>query len=153
MIRYMTGDLFESGVQALVNPVNCQGVMGAGLAKAFKERFPENFEAYKEVCELNGLEPGGTYTMFDEDADVYIINLSTKNRWREPSRLEWVGEGLEALRDNIVALEITSVALPALGCGLGDLRWSDVKPMIEGKLGDLNGVEVIVYEPGGGKQW
>lgn len=151
MIDYReSGDLFAEDVEALVNPVNCLGVMGKGLALAFRQRFPENFRQYHAFCTLGKMQPGVLFVT-PEDTPAgrrLIINLPTKRDWRDPSHEEDVALGLAALAGLIGEQAIGSVALPALGCGLGGLDWHEcVKPMIETMLGGLDGVHIVVFEP------
>lgn len=151
MIRYVKGNIFDSSCKALVCPVNCKGVMGAGLAKQFKEQYPDMFTAYKKGCNKGWLQPGGVHVWWGdmdriEKGEKYIINLATKDHWKNSSTLEWVKEGLTNLSDCMERYGINSVAIPPLGCGLGGLNWSDVKPLIEAEFKDLD-FDVEVYEP------
>lgn len=150
MIEFITdGDIFESGCEALVNPVNCVGVMGAGLAKEFKKRFPTNFYLYQHACDCNEVKLGKMFITF-RDSEVlprYIINFPTKRDWRHESQLADIDMGLTALVIDINRYEIASVAIPALGCGLGGLFWGTVSPRIRDALSPLTHVQVKVYEP------
>ena len=149
MIRYRDGDIFRSGAEALVNPVNCVGVMGAGLAKQFRERFPENYRVYRDVCRAGDLEPGSVLAVYDctNARRQWIINLPTKRDWRDPSRLDWIASGLDALAAEVRRTEVWSVAVPMIGCGLGGLGWRDVRPMIGAAFAGLPDVDVMVYGP------
>lgn len=148
MIAYKAdGSIFDSGCQVLVNPVNCVGVMGAGLAAEFREKFPENFFAYKRACDNYDLRPGYMHVYHEYIKDVYIVNFPTKNHWRDKSKLGDINVGLENLRRLIGACGFKSIAIPALGCGLGGLQWSDVKVSIMLELNQLENVKVEVYEP------
>lgn len=150
MIRFTQGDIFTSEAAALVNPVNCVGVMGKGLALAFKRRFPAMFRAYAQACKAGLVQPGRVHVWHnDEDSKEprFVINLPTKRHFRSKSRLEDVQAGLEDLARVLVDLEVPSVAVPALGAGLGGLAWDAVRPCIEAALGEVGGVDVIVYEP------
>lgn len=147
MIHFTKGDIFSVDTDALVNPVNCVGVMGKGLALEFKKRFPKNFDAYKKACESNLLVPG-TMLVYETGVDTsprYVINFPTKLHWKNPSRLVYVESGLVSLRDEIRRLCLRSIALPALGCGLGGLDWELVKPSIEIILDDVD-CDVFVFE-------
>lgn len=149
MIEYTQGNLLEADVEAVVNTVNTVGVMGKGIALMFKERFPANFKAYQAACKVGGVEVGQLFvTSVDELAGPrWIINFPTKQHWRNPTQIEWVKEGLTALRTFMVKHDVRSIALPPLGCGNGGLNWPDVRSLIEASLGDLPGTRVIVYEP------
>jgi O-acetyl-ADP-ribose deacetylase (regulator of RNase III) len=149
MIRYTQGNLLEAPVEAVVNTVNTVGVMGKGIALMFKERFPENNKAYEAACRAGEVRVGGMFVTagMELGGPRWIINFPTKENWRNPTKLEWVASGLSALKEEIVKKGIRSLALPPLGCGNGGLEWSLVRPMIEEALGDLDGVEVVVYEP------
>jgi O-acetyl-ADP-ribose deacetylase (regulator of RNase III) len=123
--------------------------MGKGIALMFKEAFPANFRAYEEACERKSVRIG---TMFVTENNTFegprwIINFPTKKHWRQPSKLEWIVEGLKDLRRVIEERQIRSIALPPLGAGNGGLDWADVRPQIQGILGDLKEVEIQVYEP------
>lgn len=149
-IRYTSGDILTADVQALVNTVNCVGVMGRGIALQFKNAFPANFAAYRIACAHREVRPGRMF-MFATDTITnprIIINFPTKRHWRDKSRIEDIAAGLKALAGEIRERKIASIAIPPLGSGLGGLRWSDVRPLIEAALSDLgNGVDVLVYEP------
>lgn len=145
MITYSTGSLFDADVQALVNPVNCVGTMGRGLALQFKTRFPGAFQAYGHACAAAALRPGAIFTF--EEKGKLVFHFPTKRHWRDSSRLVDITAGLSALRSEVVARGVTSLAIPALGCGLGGLAWVDVKPRIEAAFKDLDGVTAVVFPP------
>jgi O-acetyl-ADP-ribose deacetylase (regulator of RNase III) len=151
-ITYKTGDIFKSNCKALVNPVNVEGVMGAGLAKQFKDRFPGNFEIYKRACDRAYFGHNDSVRVlpvpvFAEGID-WIVNLPTKVRWRDRSSVELIELGLVSLSMWLVASEVESIAIPALGCGLGKLNWwLDVKPLIAQHLSELSDrVDIVVFE-------
>jgi O-acetyl-ADP-ribose deacetylase (regulator of RNase III) len=151
MISEVQGDLLGSDAEALVCPVNCAGVMGAGLALKFRHAHPFFHLAYKAACRAGEVRPG---LMFVHELGPaisarFIIGFPTKRHWRDPSRLADVEAGLRALRQVIGDRQVRSVAVPALGCGLGGLDWVQVRPAIIATLGDLTGVQVTVYLPGG----
>lgn len=145
------GDLLKADVEALVNTVNCVGVMGRGIALQFKKAFPENFRAYKAICDRDELTPG---KVFIHDLQRlqnprYIINFPTKRHWRGKSRLEDIEAGLVDLAEEIRELKITSVAVPPLGCGLGGLKWTVVRPLIERTFAAMPEVHVLFFAPRG----
>lgn len=144
MITYVTGDMFSSDRQTLVNAVNTVGVMGKGLALQFKERYPAMYKQYRLKCERDELRIGTLhlYTGYHH----WILNFPTKRHYKSKSRLQDVEIGLARLRDEYVDMRITSLALPALGCGYGGLDWKDVQPLIEHYLGDLP-IPIEVYAP------
>ena len=150
MIRYTQGNLLAAETQALVNTVNTVGVSGKGIALMFKEAFPENFRAYERASKAGDIEPGGLFITERKDmlGPRWIINFATKDHWRRPSRLEWVERGLEALRREIQARGIASIAIPPLGAGNGGLAWADVKPLIARALDEVD-CTIVVYEPTG----
>lgn len=145
MINYTAGNIFEMEVDAIVNPVNCDGIMGKGLALEFRNHFPDNYRKYVKACKKGDIDIGLLFVTFDQREYPYIINFPTKKTWRMKSKVEWVKEGLIDLRWAIVNYEIVSIAIPALGCGLGGLNMEQVKPLIEEHLGDLEGVDITVY--------
>jgi O-acetyl-ADP-ribose deacetylase (regulator of RNase III) len=148
MLRFMSGDLFESKAETLVNTVNCVGIMGKGVALAFKQRYPEMYEKYRLQCDRDEIQLG-ILTLYT-DTKPWIINFPTKHHWRSHSRLKSIEAGLEYLVQHYREWGITSLAMPALGCGHGGLDWRDVRPLIERYLGQLDDVEIEVYEPGSG---
>jgi len=150
MIRFTTGDILAADVEALVNTVNCVGIMGRGIALQFKNAFPDNFEAYVRACKREEVQPGRMF-VFETGMmrPKYIINFPTKRHWRGKSRMEDIETGLIALVDEIKTRQISSIAVPPLGSGLGGLHWPNVRDRIEGALKDLSDVDVIVYEPCG----
>ncbi|MFI7608743.1 macro domain-containing protein [Micromonospora sp. NPDC049366] len=146
-VRDVTGDLFAADVDALVNPVNCVGVMGKGLALQFKQRFPASYAVYRHACGQGEMAPGRVQVVLARKGrHRYVINFPTKRHWREPSRLEDVEAGLQDLADKVRGLRIGSIAVPALGCGLGGLEWSIVRPRIEQVLGATR-ARVLIYGP------
>ena len=152
MIVLKVGDIFEEDVEALVNSVNCVGVMGRGIALQFKNVFPENFKAYAEACKRQEVQPGQmfVYESGKMTNPRYIINFPTKRHWRAKSRMEDIEAGLDALAGEIRARNIRSIAVPPLGSSLGGLNWADVRPRIESTLGELDDLRVLLFEPGGG---
>lgn len=151
MINYKTGDLFNDSAEAIVNTVNCVGVMGRGIALQFKKRYPENFKEYEDKCKLGEITPGRMF-VFETNSFInpkYIINFPTKRHWRGASRIEDIESGLVDLIKAIKKYEINSIAIPPLGSGLGGLEWALVKSKIEAALTDIDDVEINVYEPAG----
>lgn len=151
MIRYTTGDILKAGTEALVNTVNCVGVMGRGIALQFKEMFPANYKAYAAACEREEVQPGRMF-VFDTGELTpprYIVNFPTKRHWRGKSRIEDIESGLAALVELVRARGIRSIAIPPLGSGLGGLDWHEVRPRIERALAAVPDVDVLVFEPNG----
>lgn len=151
MIEYKTGDILTADTEALVNTVNCVGVMGRGIALQFKKAFPRNFKAYAAACEREEVQPGQMYVF--ETGQLtnprFIINFPTKRHWRGKSRMEDIDSGLEALVGEIRDRNIRSLAIPPLGSGLGGLDWSEVRPRIEDAIRGLNDLDVVIFEPKG----
>jgi O-acetyl-ADP-ribose deacetylase (regulator of RNase III) len=151
VIEYTSGDILKDDSEALVNTVNCVGVMGRGIALQFKKAWPENFKAYEAACNRQEVRPG-TVLVFDTGCLTpprYIINFPTKRHWRSKSRMEDIEAGLLALVEEIRARHIRSIALPPLGSGLGGLDWPQVRERIAQALAALPAVQVRVYEPKG----
>lgn len=151
MIEYKTGNLLNEQTDALVNTVNCVGVMGRGIALQFKKKYPENFKEYEVACKQEKVQPG---TMFVHETGTlinprYIINFPSKRHWRGKSRMEDIVSGLRDLVRVVRTYDIKSIALPPIGCGLGGLEWEKVKAQIEQTFADLCEVRVVVYEPQG----
>ena len=150
MIEYKQGNLLEEHTEALVNTVNCVGVMGKGIALQFKQAFPENFKQYKKACDAQEVQPGQMFiSSTGQLFPKYIINFPTKRHWRGKSKIEDVESGLKALTEEVLRLNIQSIAIPPLGCGNGGLNWAEVKPMIANAFIQLPDVRVVIFEPGG----
>lgn len=151
MIEYTSGNILFADVEALVNTVNCVGVMGRGIALQFKKAYPDNFKAYAAACKQDEVQPGRMFTFSTRELanPKYIINFPTKRHWRGKSRMQDIDAGLVDLVDTIRHHNIQSIAIPPLGSGLGGLEWNEVKPRIEAALQALPDVKVMVYEPKG----
>ncbi|HET7460051.1 MAG TPA: macro domain-containing protein [Longimicrobium sp.] len=149
MIRIARGNLLEAPAEALVNAVNCVGVMGKGIALEFKQAFPATFRAYAASCKAGDVSPGRmlVHDLGEGARPRYIIHFPTKRHWRDPSRMDDVVAGLSALVDTVRQREIRSIAIPALGSGLGGLDWNEVRPRIEAAFATLPEVDVHLYEP------
>ena len=148
MIEYKTGNILKDSSEALTNPVNCCGVMGRGLAKQFKQAFPENYAAYNAACARHEVLVGNIF-VYKEVLGPYILNFPTKRHWRGSSKLLYITSGLVALVREIQSRNIQSVAIPALGCGLGGLRWPEVHQQIRQALIPMLRARVVIYKPGG----
>lgn len=151
MIRFIQGDILTADAEALVNTVNCVGFMGRGIAAQFRRAFPDNFDVYKAACDRGEVVPGSVLVVATDQmaGPRFIINFPTKRHWRGKSRLDDIEAGLRALVTEVEQRRIRSIAVPALGCGLGGLAWSDVRPRIERAFAPLADVDVRVYEPSG----
>lgn len=149
MIEYRRDNLLKADVEALVNSVNTVGVMGKGIALQFKREFPENFKAYERACKKGEVKTGKMFTVpvGKLTNPRYIINFPTKEHWRGKSRIEYVKDGLEDLIREIKRLDIGSIAIPPLGCGVGGLDWSEVRPLIEAALSRVPQTQAFIYDP------
>lgn len=150
MIKETKGNLLEAETEAIVNAVNCVGVMGKGLALQFRKRFSEDyFKDYKRACQTGDLQIGKVqiYSLKSETSPKYIMNFPTKEHWREQSKIEYIKSGLESLKAEIEKREIKSIALPAIGCGLGGLDWNDVRLLIINTFGDSSNVKLLLFVP------
>lgn len=151
MIQISKGNLLKADAEALVNTVNCVGVMGKGIALQFKQGFPENFREYEMACKKGEIQLGqmhvfATGLLFNPK---YIINFPTKKHWRTKSRIKDLEAGLDSLVDVVARLGIRSIAVPPLGCGNGGLNWLDVEPLIRRKLEGISELDVLLFAPRG----
>lgn len=149
MIEFVDGDFFEFDADVRVNTVNCVGVMGAGVALAFKNRYPEMFKEYAKLCKEKKIKPGKPSVWKEGDMfskGLEIINFPTKDHWRNPSEYEYVESGLVWLASYLKDRKGVTVTLPALGCGHGGLDWNKVKSLIVKYLGSTQN-HVLVFEP------
>jgi O-acetyl-ADP-ribose deacetylase (regulator of RNase III) len=151
MIEFLKGDVLAANVEALVNTVNCVGIMGRGVALQFRKAFPDNYAVYRAVCARGDLKPGRLLVHEIDRLTFprFIINFPTKVHWKGKSKLSYVESGLKALIDVVIEKNIGSIALPPLGSGLGGLNWGDVRSLIVTAFDKLPNVRVLVYEPVG----
>lgn len=147
LVSLRSGDLFESAAHTLVNTVNCVGVMGKGIALEFKRRFPWMFEDYRARCARSEVRIGEPY-VFRMPALPWILNFPTKDDWRLPSRLEYIVQGLHTLERRYKGWGIQSLAIPALGCTNGQLKWEVVGPILYRHFARFD-IPVEVYVPRG----
>ena len=143
------GSIFQSNVEVVVNPVNCVGVAGAGLAKEFKKRYAFAHSTYSQACDNGEVEIGKVLFIPTERVagPKHIACLPTKRHWAEKSNLTYVNDGLLGLRDGLSELNAKSVAIPALGCGLGGLDFGEVLRLIHYYFDDFDCDIVEVYPP------
>lgn len=147
MIVYKKGNIFASKSKVLVNPVNTVGVMGAGLALAFKQNFPTMYKKYRKSCENNGFAIGQLQLINVGSNGLRIMNFPTKQHFKNPSKLEYIEAGLQRFVETYKEKEIESIAFPKLGAGLGGLDWElEVKPLMEKYLSDLESITIEIYE-------
>src|SRR3989304_6065362 len=135
-VEFKRGDILTADVEALVNAVNCIGVMGRGIALQFRKAFPANYEAYKAACGRGEVRPGKLfiYELGRLINPRYIINFPTKDHWKDDSRMEYIDSGLEALVREVRRFGLRSIAIPPLGWGFGGVRWSGGGPRVGGGL-------------------
>ena len=148
MLLVSYDSIFKSSAEVLVNPVNTVGIMGAGLALQFKMRYPAMYVRYRALCDNHSMRVGAVVPIpMDNSADRYIVCFPTKRHYRDASQLQYIEDGLIDLRSLITTMQVSSIALPALGCGLGSLSWRDVEPLIIAFAKSLPDVVVTVYPP------
>ena len=150
MIKKVSGNLLEADVEALVNTVNCVGVMGKGIALQFKNAFPDMYAIYRVACKKKQVMPGKMWidVVIDHNNEFKIvINFPTKRHWRDASRIEDIESGLRSLVEDLKQMKIKSIAIPPLGCGNGGLDWAVVCPMIEEAMRQVPNTRVLLYEP------
>lgn len=144
MIRFVRGNLLDSEAEALVNAVNCVGVMGKGIALEFKKRYPEVFQEYARRCRIEEKRPGDVWAI--RYYERWIVHAFTKGHWREKSKLTYIVDCARYIALFVKASKLESIAIPALGCGNGGLPWPAVKQILEEALGDVR-ADVEIYEP------
>ena len=135
MLTYHRTSILTSQAQTVVNTVNTVGVMGKGLASAFKARYPDMFKAYRKLCKEQRLDIGQLWLW--KGSDQWVLNFPTKKQWRKPSKLSYIEAGLQKLADQYEQRGIREIAFPRLGCGNGGLNWDDVRPLMERYLRSL----------------
>jgi hypothetical protein len=161
-LSLVRGDMFFSRMQTLTVSVNTVGVMGKGLASRAKYQFPDVYVRYQDVCRRKLLRMGVPYLYkrqssfheeladdpgsFTDGQETWFLLFATKQHWKQSADLGGIAQGLNWIRENVVDQGITSLAMPALGCGLGRLSWSDVGPLMCRELSAL-GIPVWIYLP------
>ena len=146
-VTVRSGDLFASRAQTLTNAVNTAGVMGAGIALAFKHRFPEMFADYVRRCEAGEFKMGQPYVFTGESSsDKWVLNFPTIGDDWGGTQIASIRDGLDYLRRHYREWGITSLAVPALGAGIGGLDWNEVRPILQDGLSALD-IPVELYEP------
>lgn len=146
-VKIVTGNIFESTAEVLVNPVNTVGVCGAGLALEFKKKYPDNFKAYQEYCKTYHPSGGDIMPSVVQYDYKKIINFFTKEHFADRSRFVWIDKGLKALKDFLTPYSVKDIAMPALGCGLGDLDWHDVRDLVLKYFDEEDKIKVFLYLP------
>jgi len=145
MVKVLMGDILKSNAQTLVNTVNCVGIMGKGIALEFKKQFPDMFNDYVARCNRNEVRLGKPY-LFKRLTPPWILNFPTKGHWRSVSRIEDIVKGLKYLLQHYKEWGITSLSVPPLGCGQGQLEWKIVGPTLYRYLSQLD-IPVELYAP------
>ena len=149
-IQYQKGDIFDSKAHVIVNTVNCKGVMGKGLALAFKQRYPAMFKVYQEECKTGKLRIGRPSLY--KQSTPWVLNFPTKNDWRLPSKLEYLEKGLEYFVANYIEAGIKSIAFPKLGAQNGKLSWDEVGPLMVKYLSQLD-IAIYIYIADGDREY
>jgi O-acetyl-ADP-ribose deacetylase (regulator of RNase III) len=148
-IEFVSGDLFENAqkAQAFAHGCNCQGSMGAGVAKTFRQRYPEMYEQYRQRCKADprGFNLGDSW-LWKADDQPWVFNLGTQERyWRARASYEAVETALKRMREQSSLEGIHCIAMPRIGVGYGGLSWKKVREIVERVFGDWTG-RLIVYE-------
>ena len=141
--------LAATDLEAIVNPVNCAGVMGKGLALQFARRYPQITRPYQTACRQSALTPDKPQIieLSQDELPRYIVNLATKVRWQDPSRISWIDAGLSAMYQQLLDRNVTTVGLPALGTGLGQLPFTEVRELIAEHTQRNPDVRTVLYLP------
>ena len=143
MLQFIHSSILDSQAQTVVNTVNTVGVMGKGLAHAFREKYPQMFSAYKSLCDKKQFNVGQLWLW--RGSNQWVLNFPTKKHWRNPSRIEYIEEGLEKFAANYESRGIREISFPRLGCGNGGLQWELVKPVMEKYLGNLP-IQIYIHD-------
>jgi O-acetyl-ADP-ribose deacetylase (regulator of RNase III) len=138
-MRINKGDLFTSDCEALGHGVNVRGLMGAGIAKTFKERYPENYLSYGQQCKVNGLIPGGVLIVPCYEADMnakhvqrYIVNMASQRQPGPDATYSWLFASALQAAQQLVSIGVFDCAIPEIGCGIGGLEWSKTEALLRG---------------------
>jgi O-acetyl-ADP-ribose deacetylase (regulator of RNase III) len=142
-----TGNIFDTTADAIGHGVNCRGVMGAGIARQFREKYPDMYKQYRLQCDMFLLEPGGCMPWLTDDHKI-ILNLASQNEPGADARIDWLAGAVEDAVHALHDVGYKILALPQIGCGIGGLQWSDVLPALEdaAKLTSVD-IEAWTYAP------
>ena len=143
-VKVVQGDMFKSSAQTLVNTINCVGAMGKGIALEFKKRYPAMYDRYRQLCK-NGLIQTGKLWLYKADDGKWILNFPTKRHWRNPSKVEYIEQGLDKFVKTYKEKGIISIAFPMLGCSNGGLDKNEILPIMQKYLEQCDGLEVEIY--------
>ena len=143
-LSYIMGNILDASTEAVVVPVNCKGVSGAGLAKQFKREHPYWFMNYHTWCYEDKSGIGKLHLYLEMGTPKWIISFPTKKHWINPSHICYIICGLEELVEKIIQKKIRSIAIPKLGCGLGGLEWKDVNALFKEYLSNLD-TDIYIY--------
>lgn len=145
MIKYVKGNILDSNAYALVNSVNCDGIVGKGISSQFKDKYLASYISYVMKCENGELVMGKLH--YYKYNDRIIVNFPTKDQSKQPSKIEYIEKGLLKLAHLIKDRKIKSIAIPKLGCGSGGLNWSEVKKLIGKHLREVKEeTDIIIFE-------
>ena len=147
-IIWKSGDIFQSKCDVITVTVNCVGVMGAGIAKTCRQKFPATYNLYRRKCRAGEYVPGQPHLV---SVDRPLLLFPTKDHWRNPSQMVWIERGLRRIVKNAHLIE--SLALPPLGCGHGGLNWVKVRELIINVLDGIAIDRIEVYEPTRKGEW
>lgn len=141
-MRHVEGDIFTTEAKALGHGVNCEGVMGAGIAKEVRRRYPELYKHYRQLCKRGELSPGGLYVY--DAGDHFVYNIASQDLPGPHARLEWVAEGVRAALAHAHEKGLEEVALPKIASNIGGLLWEDVEEVLK-EVEAESPVELVIY--------
>jgi O-acetyl-ADP-ribose deacetylase (regulator of RNase III) len=163
MIQIKTGSIWDTKCSYIVIPMNTAGSAGKGLAADLKSKAPNIFKVYKQFCKEKPLNPGEILHIYGlDDIGKDVILVITKQHWRSNSKIEWVAAGMrlihsliegkltgkvDAGHEGLRHRELDGIAIPALGCGAGQLSWKRILPIITQYTGDFTALDVEIYPP------
>lgn len=130
-VEHVTGDLFAQGADAIGHGVNCRGVMGAGIAVAFRQRFPAMYAQYRVECREHRLALGGVFPWRDDASGLVVYNLASQDRPGRHATLAALRSSLTVTLTHAERVGVRSLALPRIGCGIGGLLWEQARDVIE----------------------
>lgn len=143
-VKVVQGDMFKSSAQTLVNTINCVGAMGKGIALEFKKRYPAMYDRYRQLCK-DGLIQTGKLWLYKADDGKWVLNFPTKQHWRNPSKVEYIEQGLDKFVKTYKEKGIISIAFPMLGCSNGGLDKNEILPIMQKYLEQCDDLDVEIY--------
>ncbi len=141
---FVKGDLFHTeGLRNYAQGCNCAGRMDAGIAVAFRKRWPRMFDEYASRCTDGRFHLGDVFVWLEGDETVY--NLAIQEHWKKKSQLSALTRALRKMLELATTAGIEKIGVPRIGTGLGGLDWPRVRKVLH-EIGEETPISLIVFD-------